>query len=364
MDMRSCPPAISQLRKVQPMTRYTRCLSLHLGCCLLLCLAGGVAFGSDNEFTLSKTQPVVLKIPRQLLKYEDYSFRGRVPIYTANVSVVGETIIVEGESDWQLRGWPPLLTLVYEKTSKEKEYTEIEFRSNLAYVKLRFAAATPNVEEALRELVFLGTSDLFEFSEEFNALTEKLLPIKFSGVLAEIPRDKQFQLIKDLGYNDDEMGIAEFQGKQYIAFSPTSSIPEFNSRDVKQAARVATVLRDFVLPAFDKVAPVITDAKGIYGIKIRARIFYRDIIPGPRRNQRQNVNQRPNVEVLDIFAPYDLVEKLYNSEITNQKLVDGSTVLVNGDRIEVDLSKAARTSRAESSRFNGGAVIANPGRRG
>jgi hypothetical protein len=328
------------------MTRFTRCLSLHLGCCLLLCLASGVAVGSDNEITLSKTQPVVIKIPRKLLKYENYSLRGGVPIFTANVSVVGETIIVEGESDWQLRGWPPLLTVFYEKSSKEKEYTEIEFRSNLAYVKLRFAAVTPNVEVALRQLVFLGDAESFESSAEFKALTEKLLPIKFSGVLAEIPRDKQFQLLKDLGYNDDEMGVAEFQGKQYIAFSPISPTTEFNSREVKQAARVATVLKDLVLPAFDKVAPVITDATGIYGIKIRARIFYRDFVS--RRNQG---NQRPNVEVLEIFAPYDLVEKLFNFEITSQKLVDGSTVLVNGNRIEVDLSKAAQTRRAESSRM-------------
>jgi hypothetical protein len=36
------------------------------------------------------------------------------------------------------------------------------------------------------------------------------------------------------------------------------------------------------------------------------------------------------------------VEKLFNLEITNQKLVDGSVVLVNGDRIEVDLKKAAQ----------------------
>jgi len=334
------------------MTGFTRCLSLYLGCCLLLCLASGAAVGSDNKITLSKTQPLVIKIPRRLLKYESYSVRGGVPIYTANVSVVGETIIVEGKSDWQLRGWPAMLTLFYEKSSKEKEYTEIEFRSSLAYVKLRFAAVTPDVEAALRQLAFFGSAESFESSAEFKALTEKLLPIKFSGVLAGIPRDKQFQLMKDLGYNDDEMGVAEFEGKQYIAFSPTSPTAEFNSRDVKQAARVAIILQEIVLPAFDKIAPVITDANGIYGIKIMARIFYRDFLSG--RNQRQNVNQRPRVEVLEIFAPYDLVEKLYNSDITNQKLVDGSTVLVNGDRIEVDLSKAAQIRRAESSPYIGG----------
>jgi hypothetical protein len=317
------------------MTRFTRCLFLHLGCCLLICLASGMAVGSDNKITLSKQQPLVIKIPRKLLKYENDSIRSGLPIYTANVSVVGETIIVEGESDWQLRGWPPMLTLFYEKSSNEKEYTEIEFRSSLAYAKLRFAVDTPNVDAALRQLVFLGSAGSFESSAEFKALTEKLLPIKFSGVLAEIPRDKQFQLLKDLGYNDDEMGVVEFKGKQYIAFSPTYPTSEFNSLKVNQAARIATVLRALVLPAFDKVAPVITDANGIYGIKIRARIFYRDF--------RSKRNQRPHVEVLEIYAPYDLVEKFFNHEIANQKLVDGSIVLVNGDRIEVDLSKAAQT---------------------
>jgi hypothetical protein len=316
------------------MTRFTLCLSLHLGCCLLLCLASVAVVGSDNKITLSKTQPLVIKIPRKLLKYENSSIRSGLPIYTSNVSVVGETIMVEGDSDWQLRGWPPLLTLFYEKSSKEDEYTEIEFRSDLAYAKLRFAADTPNVDAALRQLVFIGSAESFESSAEFKALTEKLLPIKFSGVLAEIPRDKQFQLLKDIGYKDDEMGVAEFNGKQYIAFSATYPNAEFNSRQVNQAARVATVLRAFVLPAFDKVAPVITDANGIYGINFRARIFYRDF--------RSRGNQRPRSEVIEIFAPYDLVEKCFNQEITNQKLVDGSTVLVNGDKIEVDLSKAAQ----------------------
>lgn len=316
------------------MTRFTRSLTLHLGCCLLLCLASGAAVGSDNKITLSKQQPLVIKIPRKLLRYENYSIRSGLPIYTANVSVTGETITVEGESDWQSRGWPALLTLFYEKSSKEKEYTEIEFRSSSAYTKLRFAADTPDVDAALRQLVFLGSAESFESSAEFKALTEKLLPITFSGVLAEIPRDKQLQLLKDLGYNDEEMGVAEFKGKQYIAFSPTYPTAEFNSHRFNQAARIATVLKAIVLPAFDKVAPVITDANGIFGIKIRARIFYRDFL--------SKRNQRSHVEVIEVFAPYDLVEKFYNLDITNQKLVDGSTVLINGDRIEVDLSKAAQ----------------------
>src|SRR5262249_45152746 len=113
-------------RKVQHMTRVIRRVPLHVGCCLLLCFAAFAAAGSDNEITLSKQQPLVLKIPRKLLKFENYSIRSGLPIYIADISVVGETITVEGEPDWQSRGWPPLLTLFYEKSSKKKEYIEIE----------------------------------------------------------------------------------------------------------------------------------------------------------------------------------------------------------------------------------------------
>ena len=315
------------------MTRVIHCLSLHVGCCLLLCFAAGATVGSDN-ITLSKKQPLVLKIPRKLLKYENDSIRSGLPIYVADVSVAGETIMVEGESDWQLRGWPPMVTLFYEKSSKKKEYTELECRSSSAYAKIRFAADTPDVDAVLRQLVFLGSAESFESSAEFKALTEKLLPIAFSGVLAEIPRDKKLSLLKDLGYNDQGMGVAEFKGKQYIAFSATDPTPIFNSLHVNQAARVATVLKALVLPAFIKIAPVITDANGIYGINLRARIFYQDF--------RSKRNRPPQVEVLEIFAPYDLVEKFFNEDITNQKLIDGSFVFIDGNRIEVDLSKGAQ----------------------
>jgi hypothetical protein len=315
------------------MTRVIRCLSLHVGCCLLLCFAAGATVGSDN-ITLSKKQPLVLKIPRKLLKYENDSIRSGLPIYVADVSVAGETITVEGESDWQLRGWPPMVTLYYEKSSKKKEYTEMECRGSSAYAKIRFAADTPNMDAVFRQLVFLGSVESFESSAEFKALTEKLLPITFPGVLAEIPHDKQLSLLKDLGYNDQGMGVAEFKGKQYIAFSATDPTPIFNSLHVNQAVRVATVLKALALPAFIKIAPVITDANGIYGINLKARIFYQDF--------RSNRNRPLHVEVLEIFAPYDLVEKFFNQDITNQKLIDGPFVFIDGNRIEVDLSKGAQ----------------------
>ena len=316
------------------MSKFHRYLFASIGCCLLLRLTGAAAAGLEDKIDLKKGQQLVVKIPGKLLKYETNSISIGTPILTASVSVSGETITVEGASDWQMRGWPLMITLSYEKSARKKEYTEVECRSGQAYLKLRFSPNTPDVNAVLRRLIFLGSVDMFESSEEFKALSEKLLPVTFPGVLGQIPRDKQLQLIKDLDYNDEGLGVEEFKGKQYIAFSTSDRTIEFNSRKMKQAARIATIMKGRLLPALDKIAPFITDANGIYGIKIRAKIFY--------KNFRSERNLQPHVETLEIFAPYDLVERFYNQEITDQKLVEGIFIFIDGSRIEVDLSQAAR----------------------
>jgi hypothetical protein len=316
------------------MSKFPRYLFATVGCCLLLRLTSGAAISPEEEIALKKGQQLIVKIPGKLFKYETRSISTGTPILAANVSAPGETITVEGASDWQTRGWPLMIELYYEKSTRKKEYTEVELRSSKAYVKLRFLPDTPDVNTVLRQLIYLGSVDMFESSAEFKALREKLLPVTFSGALGQIPRDKQVQLIKDLGYNDEDLGVEEFKGKQYIAFSTTDLTIEFNSRRMKQAPRIATVLKGRLLPALDKIAPIITDANKIYGIKITARIFYKDF-----HSER---SLQPHVEVLEIFAPYDLVEQFYNRDITDQKLVEGIFILVDGKRIEVDLSQAAQ----------------------
>ncbi|MBO0860383.1 MAG: hypothetical protein J2P21_18280 [Chloracidobacterium sp.] len=316
------------------MSKFPRYLFAIVGCCLLMRLTNGAAISPEDQIALKKGQQLIVKIPAKLLKYETRSVSTGTPILAASVSAPAETVTIEGASDWQTRGWPLMITLYYEKSTKKKEYTEVELRSSQAYVKLRFSPDTPAVNAVLRQLIYFGSVEMFESSAEFKALREKLLPVTFHGTLGQIPRDKQLQLIKDLDYNDEDLGVEEFEGKQYITFSTTDLTIEFNSRKMKQGARIATILKGRLLPALDKIAPVITDANGIYGIKIRARIFYKDF-----RSER---NLQPHVEVFDIFAPYDLVEQFYNQDITDQKLVEGIFILIDGKRIEVDLAQAAR----------------------
>src|SRR5262249_21270390 len=131
------------------MSKFPRYFFAIVGCCLLLRLTSGAAVGPEDEIALKKGQQFVVKIPGKLLKYETSSISTGAPIFTASVSAQGKTITVEGASDWQTRGWPLMIALYYEKSGKKKEYTEVELRSDKAYIKLRFSPDTSDVNAAL-----------------------------------------------------------------------------------------------------------------------------------------------------------------------------------------------------------------------
>jgi len=141
-------------------------ISLIIICIVFLCLNTGAEVASDDKIGLSKTQEIVIKIPRKLLTYDKPSISTGLPIFFTFASMVGEEVAVYRATDWQMKGWPLMTTFYFEKSSKKKEYTEIEFRSNLAYLKLRFAPETADVNAALRHLVFVGSVGTFESDQK------------------------------------------------------------------------------------------------------------------------------------------------------------------------------------------------------
>ncbi len=220
------------------------------------------------------------------------------------------------------------------KINTKKEYTELEFRSTAAYIKLRFSSEVKNLKDAVASVVFIGGVQAFQESSYYSqTLVKKILPQVFTGPLALMPTEKQLGLLKALNYNDDGLGSESFKGKTYISFSATDPTSVFNSLRVNQSSRAATTLKGLVLPGLKAAAGFIEDVKEIHGIKIKGKMLYRDFL-----NERYAA---PHVEVIEVFAPYDLVAKYFNLDITDQELIRGSVVLIDGNRVEIDLSQAA-----------------------
>jgi hypothetical protein len=71
----------------------------------------------------------------------------------------------------------------------------------------------------------------------------------------------------------------------------------------------------------------VAQAAGIDGVKFTAHIAYRDFLNETVAHD----------DVLEIYLPLDLCSKFAEADITSQQLVDGSVVILNGNRIQTSL---------------------------
>ena len=305
-----------------------------LSFCFLALISVSAFAAADPNVGLVKGQAVVVKIPKKLFQYEAISIATGVGIYVVNVSasVQGATgLSVAGATDWPVAGWPLMYEVYFEKAKAKDEYVEIEFRSALAYIKLRLAKTIKDLPAATSALVFNGYVGGFEASSYYKEiLIGKVLPKIFTGTLATMPSDKQIGLLKAIRYNDEAIRFERFKDRDYLVLGAGSTANVYNSIRLNQHARAALVVNEMIVSALKEAAPYVTDASKIGGIKIAVSILYKDFL------REQYIT--PHADALEVYAPYELVEKFFNLDITNQQLIDGCVVLLNGSRAQISLT--------------------------
>jgi hypothetical protein len=124
-------------------------------------------------------------------------------------------------------------------------------------------------------------------------------------------------------------GTETFKGKNYFAVTLGSDGQVFNSNVLNSSARIAKVINDEVIGKV-KIFKGPSQVTGIDGLKFTAGVDFRNFV---NESELQIHHDR-----LDVYLPLDLCLKFVDADITSQQLIDGSTVLVNGDRVQVPLS--------------------------
>ncbi|MCI0337839.1 MAG: hypothetical protein L0226_09695 [Acidobacteria bacterium] len=310
----------------------------------LLCMPSSASASTDIDVGLFKNQKVVIKIPRKLYQYENASIATGAAIYTVSAMTIDrETnpilreadpiLVVGGHRNWAEIGWPLMMEFYFDKAKTKKEYHELEFRSASAYIKLRLDVPSHDVRRVLYSLVYPGSLYTFEKTDYYReTLIGKVLPKIFVDALSKLPIEKQIGLLKAVRYNDEAIRYERFKNANYLSFGLGDDPNVYNTLRLNQHSRAARVINDLVLPSLKEAALYITDTPEIGGIKMAIRILYKDFL------QERNIH--PHAEVLEIYAPYNLIEKFFNLDITNQQLVDGSVILMNGNRMQVSLAGA------------------------
>lgn len=215
---------------------------------------------------------------------------------------------------------------------KIKGVRQVELRSTTTWVKLRFGPDVKDITDAMRQVIALGGVDEFESSAYFK---EKIYGAQaattFIGPLKELPDKTKFDLFVT-SLNSGAIGFLseQYKGKTYLSVMLGVNGDIYNSLRLNRSARVAKVLNDRLLDQikkFGKFVPV--DNQILFGLKIEDSIDYKDFTKDAEPFQ---------TDKLQLYIPSESIKKFADNDITSQQFIDACTVLVNDNRIQVNLS--------------------------
>lgn len=301
-----------------------------LGCVLSVeAAAQNVPILPKKEVKSGQAGPVVtLKLPMILLQSSGGSLE-------ATITGTPGALTVGGRSDWQTCCFPSMMRLEVRAVNKPEKWrpaTQVLSYTGGPIVYLNFDPAITDVEAAFRELVIVDapTSDAAKayVTQRYADMSSKV----FTGSLAQVPEDARMVALK---YADGiahaaSVGLATYKEQSYFLLDLGEGGSIYNTLQMNETARVARTINDTVLKLLKGSMAAFSHLGQTVGVKVQMQILSRNFARGEFI--------KPDVDLLTIYAPYDLIKKFADADITSQQLIDGSVVLVNDNRVQVPLA--------------------------
>lgn len=178
----------------------------------------------------------------------------------------------------------------------------------------------------MSNILYKGTAETFVDSGYFKNIESKVLPTIFNG-LDSIPFEAQRSLMHDVDYDILAYGISKFKDKDYLRIRYANNLV-YNTLQLNQAERNARETETAIKKlktVYEKTGKV----KEVEGLKVETFISSKSFL---------DKFASPTKEQYEIYVPFDLLQKFIDAEITNQDLVDGSIILVEGNRVKINLT--------------------------
>lgn len=203
---------------------------------------------------------------------------------------------------------------------RKKEFTEVnlsKINDRLVDIKLQFGNSIKDVEKAFSEVTFLGGVEEFTNSEYYQNLYNPNLDRE----MGELPK----------GINEVSSQTEIFKEKKYLVSSYLDK-RAYNSNRVNQAERIARTVQEY-FPVIKKKGELLLSLKEIDGIKLEVKIAFRDFVDKSSRTQ---------FDELKFYVPKDVLKLFIDADITDQELIDKSIILLNDNRVRVNLSQFSK----------------------
>jgi hypothetical protein len=278
---------------------------------------------------------VTMLIPSNLFD-NDGALMSGAPIYATLISTVNGATAVKGRTDWKTAGFPVMLSMKTEKVNRKKEYTEVEFRAAEgvgAAVKLRFLPDVSDIPAALAELVAPGPMSGSEAQSRKDQAYAALADKFFTGPLSSLSTPQRLLLVTfaHITASGTTISSEEYRGNLYLVVDLGRDTSVYNDLQLNQSARVARVTSDKLLTILKAFAKPVEGVSAIHGLKLKFDIPHKSFLDKTAASE---------TDVLQLYAPAELIKKFADADITNQQFIDGCIVIVNDNRIQVPLSSS------------------------
>lgn len=285
------------------------------------------------KLSIPKDQPVVIEVPPDQWVEKETSYAGKIPI-----SVIRADQDFIKNRRWE-NGSPPLLANFHVEKAEEcgtgvmsgriigcpVGWSEIELRSDNAWLKIQFPPDVSDIEAALKDLVFVGSVSLFEASDYLRDKVFMPNQARLFAALAQLGIEDRYALFKACVVRGFGASSISFKNVGYLQVGVTTSTT-YNTVRVSQDERIARVIREVVLPGAKGLLPY-ASGKPVGGFAFHLFIPAYNFVTGGENK----------FDDLMVYIKIDELQKFADSDITSQRLLDGSVVLLNHDRIEAKL---------------------------
>lgn len=293
---------------------------------LLLAFTFVPAWSQGRNLSIREGTAVVIKFAGDFLQFQRVSGNTGRTSYVATVSrTPGGALTVNGAADWRDTGWAYMAQLSLAKVDKQRNYVEVELRDAGSNYKIQFDNSVGDLDAAFREVVFIGDMDSFTSSEYYRTeIIDRLLPKVFSGPLSAIPRDRQLQMIKDLGYSTRSIAGETYLKKFYIIIAFAAPFYDYNeynrvsARSARVKETISATLKSFLREGYP----------GIQGIKWRIKLRY-------GHQFEYTGYQEIGSEFLEAYVPFNLLREYEADSITEQQLVNKLRILVDNSPVKI-----------------------------
>jgi hypothetical protein len=221
---------------------------------------------------------------------------------------------------------PSVVSYKIDGIEQKKDITEVKLsklNDKLVDLKLLFSFVGADFEKSFKEIFFIGNLDDFSRSEYFsNVVFSQFLK---GTRLENASKDSKAELLKSIGYDCNALKV--YKQKLFLSLTFIDDF-EYNSNLVNETERVARTIRKSLSEIKLKFKQA-NAVNGIDGLKAEATLKFRNFI-----------NETfADYESFEFYVPMDALKLFVEADITDQELIDKSIVLLNGNRVRVNLSQ-------------------------